>query len=200
MDRRYRAARLRRVGQKARHQKLPRPNRPLIFSRYLELKSLGKLVDDLDARAIVTKRRNTKVTKYNGKYHLPTVPSPISSKTGSTRRDRPRGKWFPGEHEAIVDRQTFDRVQQLLATNSAGRNATRSDSEALLAGKLFDDKGNRMSPSYSSKERRPLPVLCQLCDPARAEDRGRIRGSGRCPRDSARRSRRARTASGTAGR
>ena len=61
------------------------------------------------------------------------------------------GKWFKGEHEAIVDRATFDRVQQLLATKSNGRKAKRSDSGALLVGKLYDDKGNRMSPSFSSK-------------------------------------------------
>ena len=33
---------------------------------YLELKSFGKLVAELDRRGIVTKRRNTKVIKYLG--------------------------------------------------------------------------------------------------------------------------------------
>jgi site-specific DNA recombinase len=61
------------------------------------------------------------------------------------------GKWFPGEHKAIVDRATFDRVQQLLASKSNGRKAKRSESGALLLGKLYDDKDNRMSPSFSSK-------------------------------------------------
>ena len=61
------------------------------------------------------------------------------------------GKWFKGEHEAIVDRATFDRVQQLLAPKHTCRKAKRSDSGALLVGKLYDDKGNRMSPSFSSK-------------------------------------------------
>src|SRR6478672_6795118 len=37
-----------------------------IFRRYLELQSFSKLVADLDRRRIVTKRRTTKVTKYNG--------------------------------------------------------------------------------------------------------------------------------------
>src|SRR5437016_3272154 len=37
-----------------------------IFRFYLELKSFGKLVEDLDRRGIVTKRRKTKVAKYNG--------------------------------------------------------------------------------------------------------------------------------------
>jgi len=60
-------------------------------------------------------------------------------------------KWFPGEHAAIVDRKTFDSVQQLLASKSADRKAHRTASEALLIGKLYDDRGNRMSPSFSTK-------------------------------------------------
>jgi site-specific DNA recombinase len=51
----------------------------------------------------------------------------------------------------IVDRKTFDQVRQLLESKSAGRKASRSASEALLLGKLYDDRGNRMSPSYSVK-------------------------------------------------
>src|SRR6202042_1632296 len=37
-----------------------------IFRRYLEVRSFSKLVEDLDQRGIVTKRRNTKVEKWNG--------------------------------------------------------------------------------------------------------------------------------------
>jgi site-specific DNA recombinase len=64
---------------------------------------------------------------------------------------RHKDKWFSGEHASIVDKTTFDQVQQLLASNAAGRTATRSASGALLQGKIYDDRGNRMSPSYSTK-------------------------------------------------
>jgi site-specific DNA recombinase len=37
-----------------------------IFRQYLELRSFAKLVDDLDRKGIVTKRRNTTVRKYQG--------------------------------------------------------------------------------------------------------------------------------------
>jgi DNA invertase Pin-like site-specific DNA recombinase len=123
-----------------------------IFRRYLELKSFGKLVADLDSKGIVTKRRVTKVKKYNGAIPFTYGPLAYFLKNrlyiGETGH---KDKWFPGEHAAIVDRKTFDRVQQLLASNPADRNATRSPSEALLLGKLYDDHGNRMSPSYSTK-------------------------------------------------
>jgi site-specific DNA recombinase len=124
----------------------------IIFRRYLELQSFSKLVADLDRRGIVTKRRSTKVAKYNG--GIPFTYGPLAYflrnriYLGEVHHG---GKWFPGEHAAIIDRATFDRVQQLLATKTNGRKAKRSESGALLAGKLFDDKGNRMSPSFSSK-------------------------------------------------
>jgi site-specific DNA recombinase len=123
-----------------------------IFQRYLELKSFSKLVADLDRRGIITKRRTTKVTKYNG--GIPFTYGPLAyflknrAYLGEVHHG---GKWFEGEHKAIVDRVTFERVQQLLASKSNGRKAKRSESGALLVGKLYDDKGNRMSPSFSSK-------------------------------------------------
>jgi site-specific DNA recombinase len=61
-----------------------------------------------------------------------------------------KDKWFPGEHAAIVDRKTFEQVQQLFGSKSAGQKARRTASEALLMGKLYDDRGNRMRPSFST--------------------------------------------------
>ena len=124
----------------------------MIFHRYLELKSFSRLVADLDWRGIVTKRRSTKVTKYKGGIPFTYGPLAYFLKNriylGEVHHG---GKWFEGEHEAIVDRVTFDGVQQLLATKINGRKAKRSESSALLMGKLCDDRGNRMSPSFSSK-------------------------------------------------
>jgi len=123
-----------------------------IFQRYLEVQSFGKLVEDLDKKGIVTKRRNTKVHKFNG--GIPFTYGPLAHflknrlYIGETGH---KDKWFPGEHTAIVDRKTFDQVQQLLASKSIGRKAKRFASEALLMSKLYDSSGNRMSPSFSTK-------------------------------------------------
>jgi site-specific DNA recombinase len=123
-----------------------------IFTRYLALQSFGKLVEDLDNKGIITKRRNTRVKKFNG--GIPFTYGPLAHflknrlYIGETGH---KDKWFPGEHAAIVDRKTFDQVQQLLASKSNGRKAKRSASEALLMGKVFDSNGNRMSPSFSTK-------------------------------------------------
>jgi hypothetical protein len=123
-----------------------------IFKRYLELQSFAKLVEDLDKRGIVTKRRDTKVKKFNGGILFTYGPLAYFLKNrvyiGETGH---KDKWFPGEHKAIVDRKAFDQVQQLLKFKSAGRKAGRSASQALLLGKVYDDRGNRMSPSFSVK-------------------------------------------------
>ena len=123
-----------------------------IFRRYLDLQSFSKLVADLDRRGIVTKRRNTKVAKYNGAIPFTYGPLAYFLKNRIYLGEMHHGgKWFKGEHDDILDRATFEQVQQLLATKAQGRKAKRSESGALLAGKLYDDKGNRMSPSFSSK-------------------------------------------------
>jgi site-specific DNA recombinase len=123
-----------------------------IFRRYLELKSFGRLVADLDRRGIVTKRRETKVPKHNGGIPFTYGPLAYFLKNriylGEVHHG---GNWFKGEHEAIIDQQTFERVQELLKSKSVRRKVKFSKSGALLQGKLFDDKGNRMGPSFSSK-------------------------------------------------
>lgn len=123
-----------------------------IFRRYIDLQSFGRLVADLDKRGIVTKRRNTKVKKFNG--GIPFTYGPLAHflknriYLGETGHG---GKWYPGEHKAIIDRQTFDKVQVLLVAGTNRRKVKRSESGALLMGKLCDDRGNAMSPSFSSK-------------------------------------------------
>jgi site-specific DNA recombinase len=124
-----------------------------IFRLYLELKSFGKLVAELDHRKIVTKRRDTKIAKYNGGIPFTYGPLAYFLKNriyvGEMHHS---GKWFKGEHQAILDRPTFERVQDLLKSNRITRRIKHSESSAPLQGKLFDDKGNAMSPSFSSKK------------------------------------------------
>ncbi len=71
-----------------------------IFDLYLELKSFSKLVAELDRRGIVTKRRNTKVAKYNGGISFGYGPLAYFLKNrvyvGEVHHG---GKWFEGEHE-----------------------------------------------------------------------------------------------------
>ena len=56
-----------------------------------------------------------------------------------------------GEHLAIIDHELFERVKQHLAANRVTRNASaeRRTERAMLTGRLFDDRGEPMSPAHS---------------------------------------------------
>jgi site-specific DNA recombinase len=124
-----------------------------IFRLYIELKSFGRLVAELDRRGIVTKRRDTKVAKYNGGIPFTYGPLAYLLKNrvyiGEVHHG---GKWFEGEQRAILDRQTFEQVQAVLKANANGSRVKHFQSGALLQGKLYDDKGNLMGPSFSTKK------------------------------------------------
>ena len=57
-----------------------------------------------------------------------------------------------GEQPAIVDRDLFDAVQAKLTEQVNNHKAARTKSEALLVGRIFDDRGNRMTPSHVRKD------------------------------------------------
>ena len=113
-----------------------------------------RLLDQLvrAARAKPNGRRNTKIAKYQGGIPFTYGPLAYFLKNRIYLGEMHYGgKWFKGEHEAILDRGTFERVQELLKSNALKCKVKYSDSGALLQGKLFDDKGNRMGPTFSSK-------------------------------------------------
>jgi site-specific DNA recombinase len=63
-----------------------------------------------------------------------------------------RGEIHPGEHQPILDRPLFDAVQTRLKEQAVERSAIRSSSPALLAGRIFDDRNNPMTPTHANKK------------------------------------------------
>jgi DNA invertase Pin-like site-specific DNA recombinase len=124
-----------------------------MFQRYLELKCLRRLKTDLDEHGIVSKRRTDQTGRpVSGGVPLTYGPLAYLLKNRTYLGEMGhKGKWFTGEHEAIVDPALFNAVQELLKSNSIARRQQRSDNQSLLKGLLFDDQGNRMSPSFTSK-------------------------------------------------
>jgi site-specific DNA recombinase len=57
-----------------------------------------------------------------------------------------------GEHQPILTRALFESVQEKLAANAVARQVRLRGSAALLTGRLFDDRGNRMSPTHANKK------------------------------------------------
>jgi hypothetical protein len=123
-----------------------------IFRSYLELGSLHRLMADLRERGIVTKVRSLKTRRTIG--GIPFTRGPLAH----LLRNRFyigevmfKGEVFPGEQPAILDRDLFDAVQAKLNEQRNHRTTARAKSESVLIGRIYDDRGNRMSPSHARK-------------------------------------------------
>ena len=123
-----------------------------IFRSYLKLGSLNLLMADLRKRGIVTKVRTLKTGETVGGIPFTRGPLAHLLRNRFYIGDVPfKGEILKGEQPAIVDRDLFDAVQAKLSEQVNGHKAARMKSEALLIGRIFDDRGNRMSPSHARK-------------------------------------------------
>jgi site-specific DNA recombinase len=123
-----------------------------IFQSYLKLGSLNQVMTELRKKGFVTKVRKLKTGKTVG--GIPFTRGPLAH----LLRNRFyigevafKGEILAGEQLAIIDRNIFDAVQAKLDGQLNNHNAARMKSDALLAGRIFDDHGNRMSPSHARK-------------------------------------------------
>jgi site-specific DNA recombinase len=63
-----------------------------------------------------------------------------------------KGVCHPGQHAPIVDRAMWDQVAQLLREHRTGCGARSSSTKScVLIGKLFDESGERLTPSHAVK-------------------------------------------------
>jgi site-specific DNA recombinase len=64
-----------------------------------------------------------------------------------------KGTSHPGEHAAVIDQGTWDKVHAILAENTIARaNGTRVQTPALLRGLIFAPGGHAMTPSHTRKD------------------------------------------------
>jgi hypothetical protein len=124
-----------------------------IFERYLVVESLPELQRELRESGTLTRRRELATGKVIGGVAL------TNGALAYLLRNRVylgelnhRGKSYPGAHQAIIDGAVFEAVQTKLTANRNGFRQRRSSSDALLLGRVFDDRGNRMTPSYAIKK------------------------------------------------
>src|SRR4029077_9772834 len=123
-----------------------------IFRSYLQLGSLNLLMADLRKRGIVTKLRTLKTGETVGGIPFTRGPLAHLLRNRFYVGEVPfKGEILKGEQPAIVDCDLFDAVQARLTEQVNHRTAARMSSEALLMGRIFDDRGNRMTPSHARK-------------------------------------------------
>ena len=63
-----------------------------------------------------------------------------------------KGDVYPGEHQAIIDRTTWDKVHRILVESPRKRAArTRASTPALLKGLIFGPTGCAMTPTHTRR-------------------------------------------------
>jgi DNA invertase Pin-like site-specific DNA recombinase len=125
-----------------------------IYRRYLRIKSVGALQVELDAAGIKSKRRvHRNGTAYgNQSFSQGALYLLLQNRTYRGEAIH-KGNAFPGEHKAIIEKPLWDAVQSVLAENRIERaNGTNTKSPSLLTGLLFDETGERLTPTWSIKK------------------------------------------------
>lgn len=124
-----------------------------LFRRYLELGSIGRLLEEMNRQNICTKVLILASGKKRG--GVPYGPGALAYLLKNrcyVGEILHKGQIYAADHRPIIDRSTFDSVQAALATNAVMRKTQAKASPFLLSGFLFDSAGNRMTPSHSRKK------------------------------------------------
>ena len=125
-----------------------------VFRRYAALGSVRELKDELDADGVVSKVRHYKNDRRAG--GVPLARGAIYHMLQNriylgeiVHKD----KSYPGQHDAIIDRDLWDKVQARLSANRVEhKTGGAAKDPSLLAGLLFDGLGHRMTPSHAKKK------------------------------------------------
>ncbi len=124
-----------------------------IFDLYLELRNVRLVAVRAAELGLRTRRRINKSGEASGGrpfsrghiYRLLSNPVYV----GEIRH---KDQVYAGEHEAIVDQSTWERVRAALSDSAVLRSTREHAREpSLLTGLVFDDQGRRFTPSHAVK-------------------------------------------------
>jgi hypothetical protein len=124
----------------------------LIFERYLALGSLTPLLQELRERGITSKQRVLATGKVRGGIPFTRGPLAYLLKNRTYLGEiLHRGQLYEGEHAPIISRELFDAVNEQLSRQSHDSSRARAAMTSILAGRIFDDRGHRMTPVHTQK-------------------------------------------------
>ena len=123
------------------------------MQRYLEVGSVRELIEVLGNEGLRTKQQVWASTGHRGGIPF------RRGCLGHLLKNRiylgdivHKGVVHPGEHEAIVGQDLWERVQMKLADNGPRlRRIANTKHASLLVGMVFDGLGRRMSPSHANR-------------------------------------------------
>lgn len=125
-----------------------------VYRRYLELGSVRALKDELDVSGIISKCRVDRFGRQTGGKPLARGALYLMLRNRIYRGEIVhKGVSHPGEHQPIIDEEHWTQVQSLLAANRFERETGGQAAEpSLLAGLIYDDAGERMTPTHANKK------------------------------------------------
>ncbi|MEC8582703.1 MAG: recombinase family protein [Pseudomonadota bacterium] len=117
-----------------------------MFARFVEIGSATELARQIDQRGLLTPNGNRMDKKYL--YRVLNNRAYIGEAVH-------KGESYPGEHDAIIDRETWDKVHTILQESPRKRAAnTRAETPALLKGLIYGPDGAAFSPTHTKKRGR----------------------------------------------
>ena len=124
-----------------------------LYDLYLELGTVREVQGEVRRRDLRTRARTQKSGMQVGGHHFgrghihQILTNPLYA-----GRIRHKSKVYDGQHPAIIDEEIWNKVQANLETQ-AGRNRLKLNAveASPLIGKLFDESGDRLTPSHASK-------------------------------------------------
>ena len=122
-----------------------------LFDLYLELGSVRKVTEEAHKLSLRSKSKPEPKGRPVSSGHIHYIlTNPLYA-----GRLRHKDKVHEGLHPAIIKPKQWELVQKRLLSGAARkRGASRNSSKtaSLLAGKLFDEAGDRLTPSHANKQ------------------------------------------------
>ena len=115
----------------------------MIFERFLRVGSATVLVRELAAEGVTTKRG--KPVDKGFLYKL------LNNRVYVGEAVH-KGVAYPGEHQAIIGREMWDKIHSIIQQSPRSRAAsTRAQTPAMLKGIIFGADGRAMTPTHARK-------------------------------------------------
>jgi site-specific DNA recombinase len=124
-----------------------------IFQLYLKLGCVAKLKARLDQDGVKSKERlSVSGVKSGGMSYSRGALYTLLQNRIYLGKIPHRDATYAGEHDAIISQELWDKVQdRLSANNKVHRNGSTAKLPSLLVGLLYDNQGNRFTPSHTVK-------------------------------------------------
>lgn len=125
-----------------------------IFKRFIQLGSATMMGKELQLDGVTSKSWTTQDGRYRpGKPIDRGLIYKILNNRTYLGELRHRDQWYPGKHEAIIDKPTWVKVHAILSTNARTRgNYTRAKIPFLLKGLVFGEDGRALTCWSSNKK------------------------------------------------